>query len=169
MSQTREEIIGKLKFLTTTTGRDHRTGEEFFHGQGSHVVVDVLRDALALLEHESPSDQMRVSQAADAYVAEQGIEHSGGLIERAFQAGATWALPHISDEAIGIIWTAAMTAAINILVKRHNDLNDDDGPLPVLNEQGDCINALKKWMHVDEVYLYEVRHMLGVASAEVVG
>ncbi len=132
---------------------------------------DLMRDMhqrwdAAVSADKAPPPQPHVvgSNAADAYVAEQGIEHSGGLIERAFEAGATWALPQISDEAIGTIWTAAMTAAVNILVKRQNDLNDDDGPLPVLNEQGDCINALKKWMHVDEVYLYELRHMLGATN-----
>ncbi|TDX72628.1 hypothetical protein EDE05_12849 [Neorhizobium sp. R1-B] len=36
-----------------------------------------------------PVHQMR--GAADAYVAEQGIEHSGGIIEAAFEAGALWA------------------------------------------------------------------------------
>ncbi|UYE95899.1 hypothetical protein KNLIENLN_00087 [Sinorhizobium phage NV1.1.1] len=29
--------------------------------------------------------------AADAYVAEKGIEHSGGIVENAFEAGARWA------------------------------------------------------------------------------
>ena len=31
-----------------------------------------------------------VGSAADAYVAEKGIEHSGGIIEAAFEAGARW-------------------------------------------------------------------------------
>ncbi|MGR9056101.1 hypothetical protein ACU8NH_09345 [Rhizobium leguminosarum] len=30
-------------------------------------------------------------KAADAYVSETGIEHSGGIIEAAFEAGAGWA------------------------------------------------------------------------------
>ena len=33
-----------------------------------------------------------VALAADAYVAESGIEHSGGIIESAFEAGARWAV-----------------------------------------------------------------------------
>ncbi|QIG74537.1 hypothetical protein EVC10_029 [Rhizobium phage RHph_Y25] len=39
----------------------------------------------------APSPTPHVRGAADAYVAEQGIEHSGGIIERAFEAGALWA------------------------------------------------------------------------------
>lgn len=35
--------------------------------------------------------------AADAYVAENGIEHSGGIIEAAFEAGANWASVSIRD------------------------------------------------------------------------
>lgn len=31
-----------------------------------------------------------ISSAADAYVAEKGIEHSGGIVEAAFEAGARW-------------------------------------------------------------------------------
>lgn len=59
MSQAREQVIGKLKFLTTTTGRDHRTGEEFVHGQGSQTIVDVMRAALALLQQEQPASLNR--------------------------------------------------------------------------------------------------------------
>ncbi|MDR9813059.1 hypothetical protein [Rhizobium hidalgonense] len=39
----------------------------------------------------TPSPTPHVRDAADAYVAEQGVEYSGGIIERAFEAGARWA------------------------------------------------------------------------------
>lgn len=32
----------------------------------------------------------KLRKAADAYVTEQGIEHSGGIVEAAFEAGAAW-------------------------------------------------------------------------------
>lgn len=40
----------------------------------------------------SPSPHSRVAYAAGAYVDEQGIQYSGGIVERAFEAGALWAL-----------------------------------------------------------------------------
>lgn len=43
------------------------------------------------VEGPSPSSHVPVEQAADAYVAEKGIEHSGGIIEASFEAGARWA------------------------------------------------------------------------------
>ncbi|MCD2181610.1 hypothetical protein [Rhizobium sp. GN54] len=68
------------------------------------------------------------------------------------------------DEAIALIWKSAMTVATNIIIARQNDLNDDDGPMEVLNEQGACIAALKKWLDVDEVYLDELRRILSSPS-----
>ena len=79
---------------------------------------------------------------------------------------ATPVQPTASVEAvIEVIWTAAFTAACNIVIKRQNDLNDDDGPIAVLNEQGDIIAALKKWLRPDSVYLDELRGMLDDAGA----
>jgi hypothetical protein len=66
-----------------------------------------------------------------------------------------------SDADIATVWRAAMTAACNVIIKRQNDLNDEDGPTEVLNEQGQCIHALKKWIEPDEVYLEELREILG--------
>lgn len=43
------------------------------------------------IETPAPQTHLRVRQASDAYVAEHGIEHSGGIIEQAFEAGARWA------------------------------------------------------------------------------
>lgn len=45
----------------------------------------------------SPSPNLR--GAADAYVAKQGIEHSGGIIESAFEAGARWAV----DQSLEVV------------------------------------------------------------------
>ncbi|PZR81371.1 MAG: hypothetical protein DI537_38310 [Stutzerimonas stutzeri] len=72
----------------------------------------------------------------------------------------------ISDRAIAVVWKAAMTAAANIIIKRQNDLNDDDGPMQVLEEQGECISAIKTWMEADEVYLNELRQMLVASPAK---
>ncbi|UYE95825.1 hypothetical protein KNLIENLN_00012 [Sinorhizobium phage NV1.1.1] len=47
---------------------------------------------------EGTSPQSKLRGAADAYVAEQGIEHSGGIVERAFEAGALWVLKADADE-----------------------------------------------------------------------
>ncbi|ANL02639.1 hypothetical protein [Rhizobium phage RHEph18] len=70
---------------------------------GKMMVSRVIRSAIAShpspapgLEDKggdafAPSPTPHVRGAADAYVAEQGIEHSGGIIERAFEAGALWA------------------------------------------------------------------------------
>jgi hypothetical protein len=44
-------------------------------------------------ESKQTTPQAPLRSAADAYVAEQGIEHSGGIIEQAFEAGARWAHP----------------------------------------------------------------------------
>lgn len=38
----------------------------------------------------------KVREAANAYVAENGFEHSGGVIEIAFEAGARWATECLS-------------------------------------------------------------------------
>jgi hypothetical protein len=51
----------------------------------------------ALQSSEEPSNPMsgnelNVSVAAEMYVSEKGFEHSGGIIEKAFEAGARWAL-----------------------------------------------------------------------------
>lgn len=48
-----------------------------------------LRRVVELLDGH-PSPQIHMRGAADAYVTEQAIEHSGGIIERAFEAGARW-------------------------------------------------------------------------------
>ena len=40
----------------------------------------------------APRTHSRVAYAAGAYVDEQGIQYSGGIVERAFEAGALWAL-----------------------------------------------------------------------------
>lgn len=37
------------------------------------------------------AQQNLAALAADTYVAEKGFEHSGGIIEAAFEAGALWA------------------------------------------------------------------------------
>jgi hypothetical protein len=37
-------------------------------------------------------NELNVSVAAEMYVSEKGFEHSGGIIEQAFEAGARWAL-----------------------------------------------------------------------------
>jgi hypothetical protein len=48
------------------------------------------------IETELPAVKVKALEspetAADAYVAENGIEHSGGIIEVAFEAGARWAV-----------------------------------------------------------------------------
>ncbi|HWW46577.1 MAG TPA: MazG-like family protein [Xanthobacteraceae bacterium] len=70
---------------------------------------------------------------------------------------------NIPDNHIAAIWMAAMTAACNIVIKRQNDLNDDDGPMDVLNEQDEIIFAIKKWLEPDEMYLTELRQILPAA------
>jgi hypothetical protein len=42
-------------------------------------------------DQKDPSPEAPLRGAADAYVAEHGVEHSGGIIERAFEAGVLWA------------------------------------------------------------------------------
>jgi hypothetical protein len=39
-------------------------------------------------------NELNVSAAAEMYVAEKGFEHSGGIIEQAFEAGARWAMSY---------------------------------------------------------------------------
>ena len=68
------------------------------------------------------------------------------------------------DGAISTIWAAAMTVACNVVIMRQNDLNDDDGPMILLNEQGDIIAALKKWLYPDSIYLDGVRELLDPAD-----
>lgn len=55
------ELIAKLRTLTSNTGRDHRTGEEFVHGAGSQEVVDALRSALAALQGIPPVQHVTVT------------------------------------------------------------------------------------------------------------
>lgn len=66
----------------------------------------------------------------------------------------------MTDAEIATVWTAAMTAACNIVIHRQNDLNDEDGPMDVLNEQGQIIHQIKKWLEPDAVYMEELRAML---------
>ncbi len=92
----------------------------------------------------------------------------GDLIEYGRAAVAamrtTSPVPALTDEAISVVWTAAMTAACNIVIKRQNDLNDDDGPCDILNEQGEIISAIKKWLAPDTTYLNELRSMMPVTA-----
>lgn len=52
-------------------------------------------------KQNTPSLLSQVRVAAEAYVAEQGIEHSGGIIEQAFEAGAAWARLRSLPEEFG--------------------------------------------------------------------
>lgn len=66
----------------------------------------------------------------------------------------------VPDAAIAIVWRAAMTCAINLVINRQNRLNEDDGPMPVLDEQGECIREMKQYHDIDDIYLEQVRSML---------
>lgn len=61
------------------------------HWEPDHLGGSNVREKLKrVLELSTPSPSSHMRGAADAYVTEQAIEHSGGIIERAFEAGARW-------------------------------------------------------------------------------
>lgn len=59
---------------------------------GYDAARDAELDGLRKGTNHSPATRSRVKYAAGAYVDEQGIQYSGGIVERAFEAGAFWAL-----------------------------------------------------------------------------
>lgn len=60
-------------------------------------LVNPKREAIRVQAFEEAA--LHVRKAADAYVAETGIEYSGGIIETAFEAGARWALHTLKERA----------------------------------------------------------------------
>ena len=64
-------LISTLQKLTSNTGRDHRTGEEFVHGHGSQEVVGTLRAALVALQGIPPVDHVELSAAVSGVLAER--------------------------------------------------------------------------------------------------
>ncbi|MFB9952094.1 hypothetical protein ACFFP0_24865 [Rhizobium puerariae] len=44
------DIVERLKTMTTNTGRDYRSGQEFVHAGESQDIVDTMRDAIASIE-----------------------------------------------------------------------------------------------------------------------
>jgi hypothetical protein len=65
-----------------------------------------------------------------------------------------------SNDHIVDIWRAAMTVALNIVIQRQNVLNEDDGPMNVLDEQDEIISKLNKFLEPDEDYIAELRQMI---------
>ena len=58
-----------------------------FNGTGE----DALRQMAIAEADEKRKREILLAQAAERYVSEGGFEHSGGIIEAAFEAGAQWA------------------------------------------------------------------------------
>lgn len=74
--------LAKLAYDVIETGPTIR-----FNGTGE----DALRQ-IAIAEAEQAKKLTdKLSKAAENYVSEGGFEHSGGIIEAAFEAGALWA------------------------------------------------------------------------------
>ena len=97
-------------------------------------------------------------------------DHEKTLLEGAHHHVRTYILnstpvtkPDISDEAIATVWRAAMTAACNVVIERQNRLRDNDGPTEVLYEQGRCLEGIKAWLEIDDVFLSEVRGLIAAA------
>lgn len=66
----------------------------------------------------------------------------------------------ISDEAIKIVWRAAMASAHNVCVNRSNRWNDDDGPDDRITEANECAKEIAHWREADEGFIAEIRAML---------
>lgn len=59
-----------------------------FNGTGE----DALRQMAIVEAEERQRREALIANAADQYAISNGFEHSGGIIEAAFEAGARWAM-----------------------------------------------------------------------------
>lgn len=62
------------------------------------------------------------------------------------------------------IWRAALTLAHNICIIKSNRVNDDDGPLDVVNATSDCGKEIKNWLTPSEEMLQELFNEAGVTD-----
>lgn len=72
----------------------------------------------------------------------------------------------ISDDAIKVIWRAAMTGAHNICIKRSDRWNDEDGPSDRIDEANECAKEIAGWLEADDAFIAEVRAMLAAPAAK---
>ncbi|MBD3845957.1 zinc-ribbon domain-containing protein [Bosea sp. SSUT16] len=152
----------KLAALTATPALEDRTTNDA-HAPDPGVRVkqlakEIVRNVCELDDIPDPEhpDTIMVTVSDLEAVIANALE-SASLASDASPRGEP------TDAEITTVWRAAMTVACNMVIKRQNDLNDDDGPIDVLNEQGQIIHQIKKWMEPDRVYLAELRDLLGYA------
>ncbi len=125
------ELIAKLRTLTSNTGRDHRTGEEFVHGAGSQEVVDALRSALAALQGIPP------------------VQHVAGGRWRVFEAATERGWWGIELEEAGndddpILYPVKIGRnRLDALVAAHNDAIASDGAEACAGEHQVVLDAIQ--------------------------
>ncbi len=104
----------------------------------------------------------REAWSTDFSAYEQAIAAAQADYERRILSALTASAsePAISDAQISTVWQGAITVALNLIIKRQNDLNDDDGPMAVLNEQGEIIARLRQFLTPDASYIEELRTIL---------
>ncbi|WP_430245002.1 hypothetical protein [Neorhizobium sp. DAR64861/K0K2] len=83
--------VAKLERLTSNTGRDHRTGQEFVHAGSSQETVDAMREALALLRSPAPQDYKRVTAEEHNAAFDSANEALGGAFMAGFREGWIYA------------------------------------------------------------------------------
>lgn len=109
-------------------------------------------------EDNNPSKQTNSRNAADAYVAEQGIEHSGGIIEQAFEAG--WAALRSQNELDEMV-ASAIEAAIETSPEFNHGwrVMPDKELIPEILDEIP-IEYTEKDV-ADSIYRYKVRRLTG--------
>ena len=100
-------------------------------------IMSATEPAGAGVETGPPSTHVPgVLEAADTYVVEQGIEHSGGIIERAFEAGALWSM----ERAKAVRWRMFEDTTPGYWgIELENAGNDDDAILYPQKIQRDTV------------------------------
>jgi hypothetical protein len=60
------------------------------------------------------------------------------------------------------IWRAALTLAHNLIVQTSNSINDDDGPLEVVNALSNEAKRIRDWLNPADEQLAEMFEEAGV-------
>lgn len=62
------------------------------------------------------------------------------------------------------IWKAALTLAHNLCIQKSNEINNDDGPLDVVNALSNEAKRIKGWLNPEEDQLLEMFREAGVPN-----
>lgn len=103
----------------------------------------------------------RASCGAGTYAAEHVTDDPAAVTCIACKAKGSALLPSIRDKAV---WRAALTLAHNLCVQSSDRLNDDDGPLEVVDALTGEAKRIRGWLEPTDEQLIEMFTEAGVLA-----